>query len=210
MDDHFLVEVPEPLPTGPLLFFVRNRPRRMVNAAIIFIALAIALAIVSWNIPKLATPRISWEFFLAAAIIAFLVYYELVLVVSKFHLLKPGPTLVLYEAGIYDRRLSDQIIPWDEITRMQRSKTDPWSYFFYVDNPTARRRTLRRFHRFPSLIRQLLGRGTFALDFAGLEGEMEPALRFIVYHLEEQSSDDEMPQKTENAATEEPNDAARR
>src|SRR5881394_72423 len=169
MDDHFLVEVPEPPPQGPLLFFVRNRPRRIINAAIIFIALAIPLVIFSWNIHKLATPRISWEFLLAAAIIVFLAHRELVLIVSRFHLLKPGPTLVLYEEGIYDRRLTDQIIPWDEITRMQKSETDPWLYLFYVSKPSDRRGTLRLIQRFPSLIRHLLGRGTFALDFSGLE-----------------------------------------
>src|SRR5216117_70482 len=113
MDDQFLVEVPEAPPQGPLLFFVRDRPRRIVNAAFIFIALAIPLAIFSWNIHKLATPRISWEFLLAAAIIALLLYRELILIVSTFHLLKPGPTLVLYEEGIHDWRLTDQIIPWN-------------------------------------------------------------------------------------------------
>ena len=198
MDEHFLVEVPEPPPQGPLLFFVRNRRRRIINAAIIFIALAIPLAVFSWNIHKLATPRISWEFLLAAAIIAFLLHRELILIVSRFHLLKPGPTLVLYEEGIYDRRLTDQIIPWSEITRMRRSENDPWLYLFYVSNPSRRRRTLRMIHRLPSLIRQLMGRGTFALDFAGLEGEMEPALRFIVYHLEAESPDVENLQMIEN------------
>src|SRR5258706_3794041 len=126
MDDQFLVDVPEAPPQGPLLFFVRDRRRRIVNAALIFIALAIPLVIFSWNIHKLAKPRISWEFLLAAAIIAFLIYRELILIVTRFHLLKPGPTLVLYEEGIYDRRLGDQIIPWTEITRIQRSQTDPW------------------------------------------------------------------------------------
>src|SRR5438045_3617336 len=198
MDDQFLVDVPEAPPQGPLLFFVRNRPRRIINAAVIFIALAIPLAIFSWNIHKLATPRVSWEFLLAAAIIALLTYRELILIVSRFHLLKPGPTLVLYEEGIYDRRLSDQIIPWSEITRMQRSGTDPWVYFFYLSNPSRRRKTLRRIHRLPSLIRQLMGRGSFAVDFDGLEGEMEAALRFVVYHLEEGSSEVDKPENSQD------------
>src|SRR5258706_5090208 len=208
MDDQFLVEVPEAPPQGPLLFFVRNRPRRIINAALIFIALAIPLLIFSWNIHKLATPRISWEFLLAAAIIALLIYRELILVVSRFHLLKPGPTLVLYGEGIYDRRLGDRIIPWSEITRMQRSRTDPWLYLFYVSKPSGRRKTLRLIHRLPSLIRQLLGRGSFTVDFAGLEGEMEAALRFVVYHLEEGSSEIEKPENSENQPQEKSNDVA--
>jgi len=208
MDDQFLVDVPEAPPQGPLLFFVRDRRRRIINAALIFIALAIPLVIFSWNIHKLATPRISWEFLLAAAIIALLIYRELILVVSRFHLLKPGPTVVLYEEGIYDRRISDQIIPWSEITRMQRSRTDPWVYFFHVSNPSGRRKTLRLIHRLPSLIRQLMGRGSFAVDFAGLEGEMEAALRFVVYHIEEGSSEVEKPEVSENQPLEKSNDIA--
>lgn len=206
MDDQFLVEVPELPPPGPLLFFVRNRPGRIINAILILIGLMVPLAVFSLNLHNLATPRISWGFIVAAALIAVLAYCVVVLAVSRFHLLKPGPPLVLYEEGIYDRRLSEQIISWNEISRISRSESSPCLYSFHVSDPGGRRRTLRLIHRLPSLMGQLLGRGTFAVDFAGLEGELEPALRFMVYYIE--ARDSEKSESAENEPLESPNDAA--
>ncbi|HEV8293086.1 MAG TPA: STM3941 family protein [Tepidisphaeraceae bacterium] len=187
-------------PQGPLLFFVDKRRRRVTEAMIVLGMLTILLALFSWGFARVAGQAPWWAILFLSCVIVLFAYTDVQLILNAFHLIRPGPALILYEEGIHDRRVSKSIIPWNEIRQMRHQKIlhDWWMLYFYARNPTVIRRRLRLIHRLPSLISQLTGRGTFMVKFHSLNPGADTALRYLILKLCEHGADPGFPASVEN------------
>jgi hypothetical protein len=191
------------LSQGPLLFFVKNRRHRLVGVLIPITTFTIVLAISSWELAKATREAPWWVIVWLCCVIVVFAYAELHLILVTFHMIRPGPALVLYDEGIHDRRVSKGVIHWKEISRMWHQRMmlhDWWMLYFYARNPAMVRRQMRLIHRLPSLIRQLAGRGTFVVNFHNLDPGADAALSYIISKLCEHGADPGFPAILKNQA----------